>query len=284
MIRRILVALDPDQDTPVATEAAIKLARIHDASVTGLAVVDTSNIYPTGIIGDPDQTHHARNLWEELTDESREMARKLLDQFEARIKRSGVRYSSITEEGASFDRIVEGMKYHDLFIAGRDSHFFYNEPEKDSKTLAQVVKYGVAPTLVVLDDPLEISDVLIAYDGSRPASRSLKSFAQLSPFGKDLNIEILTVSTSSKEPEIENAENALTHAVNYLKEHRFDRVRQKLITEPQPAECILERQQDFDADLTVLGAHAVSALKRLTFGSTTHEVLTRTQTPLLLTP
>ena len=284
MIKRILVALDPDQDTPVATEFAISLAKSNHASVTGLAVVDTSNIYPTGIIGDPDQTHHARDLWEELTDESRQMARELLNRFEKRVKNAGVRFTAVSQEGASYERIIEGMKYHDLFIAGRDSHFFYNEPEKDSKTLAQVVKKGVSPTLVVLQNKIDIHDVLIAFDGSRPASRSLKSFAQLAPFGKKLNIELLNILNHNSKSEKEESEKVLGYAEHYLNEQGFEHVSQTYIRDRNPGDCILERQIEFDADLTVLGAHSVSAIKRIAFGSTTHRVLTDTKTPLFLTP
>ena len=44
MIKKILVALDPDMDTPVATRYAADIAQRHDAEVTGLAVVDMGSI------------------------------------------------------------------------------------------------------------------------------------------------------------------------------------------------------------------------------------------------
>ena len=40
MVKRIVVALDPNGDKPVATKYAIRLAKRFDASMTGLAVVD----------------------------------------------------------------------------------------------------------------------------------------------------------------------------------------------------------------------------------------------------
>lgn len=284
MIKRILIALDPDEDTPIATQYAISLAERNDASVTGLAVVDTSNIYPTGIIGDPDQTHHARNLWEELTDESRNIAGKLLEKFESTVEKSGVRYTSITQEGASYDRIIEGMKYHDLLIVGRDSHFFYNEPKQETKTLAQVVKNGVSPTLIVTHHFEEVNKVLIAFDGSRPASRSLKSFAHLSPFGKDIEIELLHIHKGGDDDFDYTSDTILDYANDYLLEHDFKNVSQKFMDADKISEAILERRKEISADLIVLGAHAVSAIKRLTFGSTTHELITKTDSPLFMSP
>lgn len=279
MIKRILIALDPDEDTPIATQYAISLAKNNDASVTGLAVVDTSNIYPTGIIGNPDETHHARNLWEELTEESRNIATKLIDNFRSDVEKAGVRHSEIKKEGASYDRIIEGMKYHDLLVVGRDSHFFYNEPKQDTKTLAQVVKYGVSPTLIVTHHFNEVKKVLIAFDGSRPAARSLKSFAHLKPFGNDIDIELLHV-----QDEESSDESALRYADEYLKEHNFDNVTTKILAKEKISEQILTRSREIDADLIVLGAHAVSAIKRLTFGSTTHDLITQTDKPLFMTP
>ncbi|MDZ7719595.1 MAG: universal stress protein [Balneolaceae bacterium] len=279
MIKRILIALDPDEDTPIATQYAISLANNSDASVTGLAVVDTSNIYPTGIIGDPDETHHARNLWEELTEESRSVADRLLQKFRNSVEKSGVRHSEIKKEGASYERIIEGMKYHDLLVVGRDSHFFYNEPKQNTKTLAQVVKYGVSPTLIVTHHFEEVKKVLIAFDGSRPAARSLKSFAHLKPFGEKVDIELLHVQN-----EDDSNEEILNYAADYLKEHNFKTITTKVLKKEKISEQILARSREIDADLIVLGAHAVSAIKRLTFGSTTHDLITKTHLPLFMTP
>jgi nucleotide-binding universal stress UspA family protein len=46
MIKRILVALDPDSDSDsrVATQYAVQIAQQSDARITGLAVVDTRSI------------------------------------------------------------------------------------------------------------------------------------------------------------------------------------------------------------------------------------------------
>lgn len=282
MIKRILIALDPDEDTPIATQYAISLAKNNNASVTGLAVVDTSNIYPTSIIGDPDQTHHARNLWEELTEKSRNIADNLLEKFKSAVEKSGVRHTEIKREGASYDRIIDGMKYHDLLVVGRDSHFFYNEPKQETSTLAQVVKNGVSPTLIVTHHFEEVKKVLIAFDGSRPAARSLKSFAQLKPFGQDVSIELLHIE-DKEDPDIPN-ESILDYASDYLFEHGFKSITQKTIEKKKVSQQVLEHSNQIDADLIVLGAHAVSAIKRLTFGSNTHDLITKTDIPLFLNP
>lgn len=283
MIKRILVALDPDEDTPVATQYAVSLAKKYDASLTGLAVVDTSNIYPTGITGEIDATHHARDLWEELSEESRTVAEKLLSRFKNTVEKEGVRYTAIRKEGASYDRIIEGMKYHDLLVVGRDSHFFYNEPKRETKTLAKIVKHGVSPTLVIPDDYHEISRTLIAFDGSNASARSLKSYVHLLSQSRENEITLLHVSGGEKS-DGDGSESILDYAEYYLKEHGIPTVQKETIRDSKPSRVILEKQKEIDADLIVLGAHSVSAIKRLTFGSNTHDLITQSNTPLFLSP
>lgn len=281
MIKRILIALDPDEDTFTATQYAISLAKRFDAAVTGLAVVDTSNIYPAGIIGDPDETHHARDLWEELTEEAREVAANLLDAFQKQAGSADVRFTTIRKEGASYERIIEGMKYHDMLVVGCDSHFFYNEPKRDTKTLAQIVKHGVAPTMVVMDQYKDINKVLVAFDGSNPSARSLKSFVQLMPYGKEIGIELIHVADKKAD---KAGAGILDYAESYLRAHQFQNINKTFLKGDKPSAKILERQVEINADLIVLGAHAVSALKRLTFGSNTHDLITKSDTPLFLSP
>jgi nucleotide-binding universal stress UspA family protein len=280
MIKRILIALDTDHDTPIATQYGISLAKQFDASLTGLAVVDISNVYPSGIVGKPDATHHARNLWEELSKESRDIAESLLDNFQKTVEKAGVRYTAIQKEGASVERIIEGMKYHDLLILGRDSHFFYNEPTRETKTLAEVVKRGVCPTLIVTDNFHDFKNILIAFDGSNPAARSLKSFIHLIPEKDKAKIELLYVSDKKNPDE----EPLLGYAEVYLKEHGFKKITKTVLLGPKPSDQILAHQKVSGTHLTVLGAHAVSAIKRLTFGSNTHDLITSTGIPLFLSP
>ena len=280
MIKRILVALDTDADTPIATQYAISLAQQFNATITGLAVVDISNVYPSGIIGKPDATHHARDLWEELSDESQSVAKKLLGKFQKSVEEAGVGYTAIQKEGASAERIIEGMKYHDLLILGRESHFYYNEPARETKTLAQIVKHGVCPTLVVTDYFREFKKILIAFDGSNPAARSLKSFIYLIAERDTAELDLLYVSDKKKPGE----EPVLNYAEAYLRGHSFEKITKTVLLGPKPSDQILAHQKVTGAQLTVLGAHAVSAIKRITFGSNTHNIITSSNIPLFLCP
>ncbi len=284
MIKRILIALDPDEDTPVATRYAIRLARRFDASLTGLAMVDTSNIETVIGVGGYGTEIYGRQIWTEMTAESRKVAEKLLKSFQRSVQKEGVRYREIKKQGASYDLIIEEMKYHDLLVLGRDSHFFYNQPEKDTGTLAKVVKGGVAPTLVVTEEYRDVEQIMIAFDGSAPAARTLKSFVHLLPYGKDLNIELVAVTEGSSEHHKNSSETLLKQAEYYLKEHHFSYITRTLLEKGNPGQRILDQQLKKSPDLLLLGAHSVSAIRRAAFGSTTHFMITHTQGPLFLSP
>ncbi len=149
MIKRILVALDPGTDSLVGTQFAIHIARATGARITGLAVVDTEHIESSSRGGGIGSMYYAEKLRENLTQETREHARKLINDFEMNVEGSGVDHIEMMEEGVPFQRIVEDMKYHDLLVMGSDPHFFYSHPKQRTNTLAGVFHNTIGPSLIV---------------------------------------------------------------------------------------------------------------------------------------
>lgn len=282
MIKRIMVALDPDDDTPVATKYAIRLAKRFNAGITGLAVVDLSNIQVTIAVGGYGTEVFGNTVWAEMADDTRNAAEELLKEFKYLVEKAGVRHRDIKKQGASEEVIIEEMKYHDILIVGRDSHFFYNQPTKDTKTLANVVKRGDAPTLVVTEEYRDVEKIMVAFDGSSPAARTLKGFVHLLPYGKDIDIELIAVPEKDNEEATDWARANLNHAEAYLKEHGFQYINKHVLDSGNPGKNIIEHQLKKNPDLLLLGAHSVSAFKRATFGSTTHHMITNSEGALFL--
>ena len=283
MIKRILVALDPDQDTPVATRYAAEIAQRYDAALSGLAVVDTGHIArevgPGGAIG---ATHYLEQSRKRIVDEAREAGQALVAAFEAALDEAGVRHGERVEEGAPDQRIIEDMKYADLLVIGRTPRFFYHRPERETDILAKIVKRGVAPALVVGEEYRAIERVLIAYDGSDPAARTLQRFVQLRPFGRELAVELVHVHPSETKGAAQRSELLLRLAGSFLQAHGFERVTETSMAGGGPAERLLEQADRVGADLIVAGAHSVSAVRRMAFGSTTHTLLETCTLPLFL--
>ena len=283
MIKRILVALDIDSDTPVATRYAGSIASRFEADVTGIAMVDThkiaSEVGGGGAIGAMYYAEQVRTRYIKL---ARERAKNITDAFDQALNLSNVSHDRSIKEGIPFKHIIDGMKYHDLLVIGHRSHFLYSHPEKETNTLAKVVKKSVSPTLVVTDEYRDISRVLIAYDGSEASARTLQRFTQLQPFGTDIELHLVFVRSLSARQEPPEAELLLNKAEEFLRAHGFDAVLKSNIDGASPLPAILEHAALVQADLIVAGAHSVSALRRIAFGSTTAGLLERCSLPLFL--
>lgn len=277
MIKRILVALDPDSDTPVAIHYAADIARRYGAEVTGLAVVDLENISADTRGGGIGSMYYAERLRENLTEETRAKARALTQAFEEALQGTGIEHSNTVAEGVPFQRIVEDMKYYDLLVIGRTPHFFYHDPSKRTETLARVVQETVAPAFVVGTEYEPVDRVLIAYDGSTASARALQSFVNLMPFGSDHEVELLSVWDEDES----DAELMLRLAQSYLKAHGFD-ARTTSLSGSNPARQIAEYARTSNADVVVAGARVVSKLRRFAFGSTTASLLESCPRPLFV--
>jgi len=283
MIKRILVALDPDEDTLVAIKYAAALAQRHGAAVSGLAVIDVKHIAtavgPGGAIGG---MYYAEQSRQHMTDQARETARGLLQTFDALLGQAGVPHGERVEEGVPVQQVIDDMKYHDLLVIGRSSHFFYNRPDKETNTLAQVVKRAIAPTLVVGGSYHDVHRILLAYDGSDASARTMQRFAQLKLFGVGVPIEIVHVRANDSERERATSELLLSQGAAFLRAHGFDNVVETSRDGGKPGEKLIEHASHIEADLIVAGAHSVSAMRRMAFGSTTHSLLTLSSHPLFL--
>ena len=278
MIRTILVALDPDTDTPVATRYAGEIAQRYDAEVTGLAVIDMGSIEAGTRGGGIGSMYLMDDLRKDLTEEARDTAHQLIGEFEDAMQGMGVDYDAHVKEGVPFERIVEDAKYHDLLVMGNEPHFFYSHPEEKTRTLARAVRDSVAPIFVVRHAYRPVNRVLIAYDGSGPAARTLQYYVHLSPFGQEPALEVLHVHGRGAK---DDSELMMRLVKEYLGKHGF-KARTSSISGDDPVQAITDYASKTEADTVVLGGHSVSKLRQLAFGSTTASLLEESPAPLFL--
>ncbi len=282
MTQRILVVLDPDSDTPVATDTAIDIAREHGGEVTGLAFVDKDSIGTETAGGGIGSMYFAEKLREQLTDETRQKARALIDAFTTRVEAEGVPHSGDrVGEGALVKSLLDEMRTHDLLVAGRESHFYYADPERRTHTLAKVLQDAAAATLIVGTERPDVRRVAVAYDGSGASARTMQKFAHLTPFGTDVAVEVVHVRGSS-DAERYASERLREDAEAYLRAHGFERVTSTGIESSDPSERICELAQGDRADLVVSGAFAKSGFRKMIFGSSATKLLEQSKVPLFL--
>jgi len=277
MIRRILVALDLDSDTTVATRYALEIARRFGARVTGVAVVDMGSIEASVRGGGIGSMYYAEKLRENLTTEAREKALLLTESFRKMVEATDVKHTEVVEEGVPFQRIVEDMKYHDLLVVGNDPHFFYSHPKQQTHTIARIVQNTIGPSLIVSNEYREVKRVLIANDGTNESARAVRRFIHLEPFGKDLEIKVINVHDSDS-PE---SELILQMSKSYLEEHGFT-TEVLSVVDSDPKTCILQQSKSHEVDLIVMGAHTKKTFTAEKLGAATSHLLDHSEIPLFI--
>ena len=278
MIKRITVALDADTDTPVATRYATSLAAQHGAAVAGVALVDTGSIAATSKGGGIGSMYLMDKVKAKLTEDARKVARELTSSFQATVDEAGLPVSSHIEEGVPLERILEDMKVQDVLVIGKYPHFDYSHPTDTATRLDDIVAGVPGPCLVVPDQHRQIRQVLVAYDGSVPCVRALRSFLHLKPFGKELSMEVLTVHGKG---ERDACKLALHAVVNYCAAHGMS-ASSHAVRGREPAAELLAAVDRVQADLLVAGGNVVSVMSRLAFGSTTASLLKEVSIPMWL--
>jgi nucleotide-binding universal stress UspA family protein len=284
MTKRLLVALDPDADTPVATRHAIEMARQHpSASVTGLAVIDAGPV-ETEARGESLReeslrgAHYTASVQQDLTSETRKRAQRLLSDFEEAVEAAGVNHEQHVRQGLPFNRIIDEMRFHDVLVMGETPHYLYSQPQQQTKTLARVVRDTQAPTLVVREErEPPVRRVVVAFDGGNSSVRALHAFAQLQPFGTETEVTLLHVHDDLPQA----SERLLKQARDYLSAHGLA-ARTVSIEGGRPHKQINAHVEETEADVVVAGARSVSRLRWLTFGSNTTPLLESCPAALLL--
>jgi nucleotide-binding universal stress UspA family protein len=282
MTKRILAVLDPDDETPVVLDTAIEIAQRHQGEVTCVALVDTGAIDAEATGGGIGSMYYAERLREQLQDETRTKARGLLAEFTSRLDEAGVTHTrDHVAEGGRVESLVYAMRTHDLLVTGRESHFYYAEPEKRTRTLAKVLEHGAAATLIVGREPLAVRRVLVAYDGETAAARTLQKFAHLSPFGVDIAVDLVHLCGDSEAKKLKS-ERLLDGAASFLLAYGFSSVTATSLEGMSTSDRLQEYTEASGADLIVAGAYSSKGIRKLLFGSTAIKLLNDATTPLFL--
>ena len=276
------MALDPDRDTQYAINYAIEIAKNKGASLTGMAIIDTLHAAAeTGTEG-LSNMYFANEMRSIFNERSRHEAGNLLDDFERKAVQSGIRHSEIIEEGTPSERINEDLKYHDLLVVGKESHFYYLNPDEQTQTVSNLLKRSVTPILVVPGPYKEIRKVLFAVNGSIVAARTMQWFIHLLPFGNDIAVDLVNVPEKGMKWSKSDSEAMLNSQETYLHYHNFKHIEKAILEPASPGKQLLEYVENQGVDLVVMGANYVSAIRRIILGSTTHMMVDKCTVPIFL--
>ena len=275
MLGSLLVGLDGSAFSKSAVELAISWAVPNQASVTGITVLDE----PTILAGEP--VPLGGSAFKEHRDSMRLIdAQKKIDSFcedfETRTRSANVAFRTVKESGVPYKDILKVADEHDLIVLGKKTFFHFEVDSHPCDTLNRVIKQCSRPVVAVPEKIQGGNSVLIAYDGSIQASRSLQLF-QLMSLGMKGTVNILTIDKN-----YDQARDICRQAVHFLEHHKVKAEAHPVASTAFEADLVLEHCEKFNAGLVIMGAYGQSVIKEFFFGSVTKRILEETKVPLFL--
>ena len=264
MIKRILVGVTGGAAATAKRRFAIDLARRHGAAVEVLSVVDVARLAHVGPVP-MGAGYYAHHLVEERIHRSHALADAAVETFEAECRAAGVEVRVLTQEGDPFDVLSTEWRYNDLTILALRDWFDHEVVREPEDTLVRLVMSGVQPIVAVSQETGPIGKALIAYDGSKEAARSMKSFAHYALWP---GIKCHVVCFGMGEAK---ARRLLDRAVTYLRDHGYETTASGV--DGTARDRLLPCAEAIGADIIVLGCDHHRALLHRVFGETPMRII-----------
>jgi nucleotide-binding universal stress UspA family protein len=276
MIKSILIATDGSANSMVATQYGCSLAKLFQAEVSGLNVVDIRALEGplmsdiSGSMGFEPYQNYLPKFEQILQERSDAILEDFKSQcagqdIKAEVKRlSGIVPNVIAEEAKRVDLVV---------IAQHGEHAQWSAGLLGSTT-ETVIRKSPRPVLIAPKNYREIRKILIAYDGSNESTRGLKTACEtFSGLSCELHVVFVTDDDS-------HADKLAAEVRDYVGHHGIEVVLSRLTGSASRA--ILQHAVENDFDLIVMGAFGHSRLHDLILGGTTTYMIRETSIPIML--
>jgi nucleotide-binding universal stress UspA family protein len=283
MLRSILVALDGSASSVEAGLLALELGKRHRAHVEGLGIVNSAWIQrpePVPIGG----MAYKKALDMTLLKNASDRVNAVLRTFAEGAKDADfAAFDTRRVDGDPRIQIELEATAHDLVVVGRNSLFDVDgELHEVPLCIDRIIRGEPRPVLLVPPGGKPGDDlaapVLIAFDGTPAASRTLHMFALLGlPAERELHV--LTVDSSE-----DAAATAAGRACALLGRHGAKQAHGIGLGNLQagtPAEAILGTAKTLGAGMIAMGAYGHRGVREI-FGSCTRDVLENSAKPLFL--
>jgi len=279
MIRSILVALDDTPGAAAARDLALSLARRGGARLTAAVVLDLPHTRdaqgPVPIGGAAFMEH--RN--EALARRAEQAAQEALDAFSRAA--GDLPFDTLRLEDAPEPALLQASAWHDIIVIGRDSTLGQEASEEGMAPVIDALLHRGARPLLVVPPREEMIDydpegtVLVGYDGSVPAMRSLQLYALLKPEGE------VRAKVFCCDEDRARAQRIAEEGAEYLRRHGAEASPIGVAGE-HPVDLLLAEAADGRPRLMVMGAFENSGLRGLFLGSATRKLLREMPCPIFV--
>jgi nucleotide-binding universal stress UspA family protein len=274
MIKDIVVSLSLDATHDPAAHYAVSLAEAFEAHVAGIAFAFEPVIAPA----------YMGSLPAEIVDTQRAANKRTAEaavaRFEQAAKRSGLsaehRILSATLAGAadSFGRLARRF---DLAVVGQ------GEPKTlaPQELLIEAALFESGRPVIIVPyihkAPLKLDRVVVAWDGSRTATRAIADALPLLARAKAVEV-LIVAGGRTKSDEVPGADVGQHLARHGLKVE----VKRIVSTDVDVPNTILSHVADTSADVLVMGGYGHSRLREFVLGGATRGILNSMTVPVLM--
>ncbi len=278
MLRRILVGLDGSSYSSAAVEFSLWMAQEMNAQLVGIGIVDEQTIrapepVPLGA------GHFKADRDRCIVADAHSKVESFLSEFCADCQDMGVEYDAIKCTGLPSTEILLQAQRYDLIVLGQRTYFSYFYFETNGRacdTLTTVLRSSPRPIIAVPEQFRMGESVLLAYDGSLPATRSMQLFQCLDLAGFK---HVYVISIKS---DFNVAQQCVEHAAEYLQQHQVHVHHLPMESYASPANVILKQIEGLNPSLLVIGAFGHSILREFIHGSTTLKLLEESPLPVFV--
>jgi len=274
MLKRLLVGLDGSDYANSAIKVALEIAKVYDAVVAGIAVVDLPGIEkhtggaPAGAI------YYAEKEEKDKLADAQKRTEALLESFKQKCEQAGVKYELISETGSPYEVIIAASKTADMTVVGLKTYFHYETQDDAGETLKKLLQETPSPVLAVPEHVGSMKNVLLTYDGSVQAARAIRMRVHLTK-KMPINWTVLVVTNDQEE-----GQKLLQGMTKYLKAHEIEA--ETLILPGHPDDVIMDVAQKLPDVQVVIGAYGRHGIRELLFGSTAKKLIEDGSIPLFV--
>lgn len=281
MIKKILLCTDGSTFSNTAADYALVLAKKMGASVKALCVTDVRLLEGPYLadLGGALGAQPYQAIVPQMQAIQEEKANLTIDGVEAKFKDSGIELATLVKTGKPVATILEEEQDSDLVVLGKRGENAPYESDVIGSSVEWLARQSSKPCLVTPKKLRPIKKVVAAYDGSTHSEKALtNAFHLVRALG--IPITIVTVAPEDEDDPV-RWRNILNEGVEMADREGLS-VSEALLR-GDPEDKILQYCDEQSVDLLIIGAYGHSRIREFLLGSTTFQILLRSEIPVYLT-
>jgi nucleotide-binding universal stress UspA family protein len=275
-LKHLLLHLSDGRDGRSHVEVAVRLAKAHDAYLTGLYVRPgyAARYAPTS--ASPAFADQLRRMAEMENERLHKDETDIIDRFTEAAGAAGVPAGHLVETGADGNGAVSHLVRHgraaDLIVLGK--------PYGDDSGMPHDVLFAAGVPVIMVPETCPDGvgrRIVIAWNGGREAARAVRDALPI--LERAEKVDVLCVNQRVEGSNIRPGSDLAEHLAHHGIKASVDSSSPGKVS---VADAIIARITDVRADLLVMGAWGHSRLREMVLGGVTRRILENAPVPVLM--